>query len=65
MLKNMGKADRIIRIIIAIVFAILIFTLSISQTLKIIMGIIAIIFIVTSIIGTCPLYMLFRISTKK
>jgi cellulose synthase/poly-beta-1,6-N-acetylglucosamine synthase-like glycosyltransferase len=62
--KNMGSADRIIRFIIAVVLAILIFVVSMSQALKIILGIITIIFIVTSIFGTCPLYIPFRISTK-
>jgi hypothetical protein len=62
--KNMGSADRIIRFILAVVLVILIFVASMSQALKIIFGIITIIFIVTGIIGTCPLYIPFRISTK-
>jgi hypothetical protein len=62
---NMGLIDRIIRIIIAIIIAILYFTNQISGIAAIILGIIAVIFILTGIIGFCPLYALFKISTKK
>jgi hypothetical protein len=65
MRKNMGRADRIIRFIIAVVLIILTYTLSMGHILKIILGIIALILVITSLVGTCPLYMLFRISTKK
>ncbi len=65
MLKNMGMIDRIIRVILAIVVAILFFTRQISGVAAIILGIIAIIFILTSIFGFCPLYFPFGISTKK
>jgi hypothetical protein len=65
MTKNMGAADRVIRILLAIVAGILYFTDRISGTSAIILGIIAIIFLLTSFIGTCPLYCPFRISTKK
>ncbi len=63
--KNMGMIDRIIRVILAIVVAILFFTKQISGIAVIILGIIAIIFILTSIFGFCPLYFPFGISTKK
>jgi Na+(H+)/acetate symporter ActP len=62
---NMGKTDRIIRIIIAVVIAILYFTGQISGIAAIILGIIAVIFILTGIIGFCPLYVPFKISTRK
>jgi Na+(H+)/acetate symporter ActP len=65
MKKNMGSADRIIRTILAIVVAILYFTDQISGTAAIILGILAIIFLLTSFIGFCPLYLPFRISTRK
>jgi hypothetical protein len=62
---NMGSSDRIVRIIIAIIIAVLLFTNILQGALAIILGIIAIIFIVTSVIGFCPLYVLFGLSTKK
>ena len=62
---NMGSADRIIRIIIAVVIAILYFTNQISGIAAIILGIIAVVFILTGIIGFCPLYVPFKLSTRK
>jgi hypothetical protein len=65
MKKNMGSADRIIRIALAIVVAVLYFTKQLTGTAAIILGIIAIIFLLTSAVGFCPLYVPFKISTKK
>ncbi len=65
MVKNMGGADRIIRILLAIVIGILYFTDRITGTAAIILGIIAIVFLLTSFVGTCPLYIPLKISTKK
>lgn len=62
---NMGSADRIIRIIIAVVIAIFYFTHQISGVAAIILGIITIIFILTGVIGFCPLYVPFKLSTRK
>ncbi|MBN2681615.1 MAG: DUF2892 domain-containing protein [Bacteroidales bacterium] len=53
---NMGKADRIIRVIIAAVVAILFFTGIIEGTLGIILLVIAGVFLLTSLVGFCPLY---------
>jgi hypothetical protein len=63
MKKNMGTIDRIIRIVLAIVVIILYITGSITGFAAIILGILAIVFIITSMIGFCPLYMPFKIST--
>ncbi|HOD14707.1 MAG TPA: DUF2892 domain-containing protein [Spirochaetota bacterium] len=65
MKKNMGTVDRIIRIILAIVVAVLYFTGQITGIAAIILGILALIFVVTSAIGFCPLYVPFKISTIK
>lgn len=65
MRKNMGKIDRILRVIIAIIIAVLYFTDQISGTGAIVLGIIAIAFLLTSAIGWCPTYVPFGISTKK
>jgi len=61
----MGAADRLIRTVLAIVVAVLYFTNQISGTAAIILGIIAIAFLLTSFVGFCPLYLPFRISTRK
>lgn len=65
MKKNMGNADRSIRTLIAIVVGILYFTGLISGTVAIILGILAVVFLLTSFIGTCPLYLPIGLSTKK
>ncbi|QBA63978.1 YgaP family membrane protein [Muriicola soli] len=63
MKKNMGSADRIIRIIIAAIVGILYFTGIISGTLGLILLILAGIFVLTSLISFCPLYAPFGIRT--
>jgi fatty acid desaturase len=65
MKKNMGSLDRILRIIIAAAVAVLYFTGVITGTWAIVLGIIAVIFLLTSLIGFCPLYTLFGLSTLK
>ncbi|MBX2905206.1 MAG: DUF2892 domain-containing protein [Taibaiella sp.] len=65
MKKNMGGADRVIRIIIAIVVAALYFTGTISGTLGMVLMALAGIFVLTALVGTCPLYLPFGISTCK
>lgn len=61
----MGSADKIIRIAAAVVIAVLYFTHVISGTLALILGAFAIIFIITSFISVCPLYIPFGLSTRK
>ena len=63
-MKNMGTTDRVIRISIAVAIAVAYFTGTISGTLAIILGVIAIAFILTSLFSTCPGYMPFGISTR-
>ena len=65
MKQNMGTIDRLIRIILAVIVGILYFTGQISGTAAIVLGIFAIAFILTSIVGHCPLYTPLKISTKK
>ncbi len=63
--KNMGTLDRIIRLVLAIVIAILYFRCVLTGWLAIILGILAIIFVLTSLAGVCLLYMPFGVSTCK
>lgn len=65
MKKNMGTTDIAIRIVVAIIIAVLYFTNIISGTLGIILLIFAGIFILTSIIGFCPLYLPLGMNTRK
>lgn len=65
MKKNMGQGDRIIRLGLAVVVAVLFFTKQITGMAAIVLGILAVIWILTSFISFCPLYVPFKISTKK
>ncbi len=65
MKKNMGMIDRIIRVILAALFVILYFTGVIKGVLGIIILVLSGIFLITSILAFCPLYLPFKISTKK
>lgn len=65
MKKNMGKLDKTIRLVIAAVIAVLFFTKVISGTTAVVLGILAIVFALTSFISFCPLYAPFGINTCK
>jgi hypothetical protein len=65
MKKNMGAIDRGIRLLVAIVLTVLLAVRVLSGVAGIILGVIALILLVTSLIGFCPLYVPLKISTKK
>ncbi|NWF50638.1 MAG: DUF2892 domain-containing protein [Ignavibacteriaceae bacterium] len=65
MKKNMGTLDRTLRILLAAVIAILFFTGQLTGTAAIILGIFAVIFLLTSAVGFCPLYLPLKLSTIK
>lgn len=65
MKKNMGIIDRSIRVVIALAIGILYYTEVISGTLGLVLGGIAVIFLLTSVISFCPLYLPFKIKTTK
>ena len=64
MKKNMGTADRIIRTLIAIGIGVLYFTGRISGVLAIILGVVAIVFLLTSFVARCPGYVPLGLSTR-
>lgn len=61
----MGMIDRAIRVLFAVIIATAYFTNIISGTFAIILLAFASIFIITSLVGSCPLYMPIRLSTRK
>jgi hypothetical protein len=63
--KNMGTADRVIRTLIAVAVGVLYFTNVISGSVAIVLGIVAVVFLLTSCAGSCPAYLPFKISTRK
>lgn len=65
MKKNMSNLDRILRVLVAAVIAVLYFTDQISGLAAIILGLFAIIFLLTSLVSFCPLYAPFKFSTIK
>jgi len=64
MRKNMGNVDRIIRVVAAIVVGALYMTGQISGLVAAVLGILAVVFILTSFVGWCPLYSPLGLSTK-
>ena len=63
MKSNMGRNDRLIRTGIAAVIAILYFSNVISGTLAAVLGVVALVFAVTSLVSFCPLYTLLGMNT--
>ena len=61
----MGTVDRSIRVLLALVVGVLYFTDQISGTVAIILGLFAVIFLITSFLNFCPLYLPLKLSTKK
>lgn len=59
----MGNADRIIRLLIAIIFVSLYFMNVVSGTLGVVLLVLAAIFVLTSITNFCPIYRIFGISS--
>ncbi|HOY97653.1 MAG TPA: DUF2892 domain-containing protein [Catalimonadaceae bacterium] len=64
MKPNMGTFDRILRVLVAIVVIALYATGNLSGTTAIILLVLSGIFILTSFISFCPLYLPFGISTR-
>lgn len=65
MIKNMSNIDRGIRVVVAAVIAALYFSGMVTGTLGIVLLVLAGVFLLTSSIAFCPLYLPFKISTRK
>lgn len=65
MTLNMGGFDRMLRFLVAILIGALWYTGTITGVLVTVLGIVAIVFFITSLVGWCPLYTLFGFSTRK
>ena len=65
MKKNMGIFDRVLRILAAVVLAILFFTGKVTGVWGIVILVFAAVFLLTSLVSVCPAYMPFGISTCK
>jgi hypothetical protein len=65
MQTNMGTVDRTVRVVIALVIGALYLTGRISGTLAIVLGVLAVVFVLTSAAARCPAYLPFGLSTRK
>jgi hypothetical protein len=65
MKKNMGSTDRVVRVLLAVVLAALYFTNVVTGTLGIVLLVVAAVFLLTSVVSFCPLYLPFGLSTCK
>ena len=63
--KNVGTTDRIIRFVLAAIFAILYFTGTVSGTFGIVLLVLAVVFALTALVSVCPIYLAFKLSTAK
>ena len=65
MKRNMSNLDRIIRVIVAAIFAVLYFTGTVTGVFGIILLVLAGVFLLTSVVSFCPMYLPFKFSTYK
>lgn len=65
MKPNMGNVDKAVRIIVALVIAGLSYAGIIEGTLAVVLLVLSAVFVLTSMMGFCPLYLPFGLSTRK
>jgi hypothetical protein len=65
MQKNIGTLDRIVRVVLAAVAVLLVAAKVVSGALLVVLVVIAAVLVITSITGVCPLYLPFRMSTRR
>ncbi len=65
MKKNIGNTDKLIRLILALVIAVLYFLNVITGTLALVLGIVAVVLVATSLLNFCGLYAILGINTCK
>lgn len=63
MKKNMGSTDKTIRLILAALFAVLFFTKVVTGVLGFVLLALGAIFVLTSLVGYCPIYSLVGLNT--
>ncbi len=63
MKKNMGNIDKVVRIVLAIVFAALYFTNTVTGTFGMVLLILGAVFVLTSLVNFCPLYAIVGLNT--
>lgn len=65
MKKNVNSIDKVIRILLAVILGVLIFTTQVTGILAIIFGVLAVVLLLTSFLSFCPIYAMLNLSTLK
>lgn len=65
MTRNMGNVDRGLRVVLALVVAALYANGTLSGVTATVLGVLAVVFVLTSAVSFCPLYLPFGLSTRK
>jgi hypothetical protein len=65
MKTNMGSTDKLFRVLAAALIVVLYVAGVISGTMALVLGVLAVVFLLTSMLGFCPLYVPFKFSSKK
>ena len=60
---NMGNKDRLLRAMAVAVIYVLVYMGIITGVLKIVLGLVGIVFVLTALFGVCPLYKLVGLNT--
>ena len=63
MKKNVGSTDKVVRIVLAALFAVLFFTKVVTGIVGIVLLVLGVIFVATSLVSFCPIYAIFGMST--
>ncbi len=63
MKKNMGSIDRVVRVVLAIIFGVLYFTGTVTGTFGLVLLVLGGVFLATSLISFCPIYAVVGLST--
>ncbi|MBK8968410.1 MAG: DUF2892 domain-containing protein [Saprospiraceae bacterium] len=63
MKKNMGSIDRVVRVVLAIIFGVLYFTGTVTGTFGLVLLVLGGVFLATSLVSFCPLYAIVGLST--
>ncbi len=62
---NMSPLDRILRVIVAAAIAVFFFLGMLKGAAAVVLGVLAVILFLTSVVGVCPVYYAFQTGTKK
>ncbi len=65
MKRNLSNVDRIVRVVVAALFAYLYFAGIVTGGLGIVLVVLGAVFVLTSVVSFCPIYAMLKLSTFK